>query len=172
METTDPQDELFDVVNDLDEVIDQQPRSIVHAKNRLHRASSVFVLSSRGELLLQLRSATKDQYPSCWTASASGHLDAGEDYETAARRELKEELGLTSPIEFLAKLPAGPETAFEFTGLFRTVTDVSPTPHPTEIAGLEWTTLSDIESRIQSQPESFTPPFRVAFRKYLELNLI
>lgn len=169
VETTDPQNELFDVVDSADRVIDQQPRGIVHARRLLHRASSVFVLNSRGEFLLQLRSATKDQYPSCWTASASGHLDAGEDYETAARRELEEELGLTSPIEFLAKLPAGPETAFEFTGLFRTVTDDPPTPHPTEIAGLEWATLSDIERRIQAQPESFTPPFRVAFRKYLEL---
>ncbi|MBC8288789.1 MAG: NUDIX domain-containing protein, partial [Planctomycetes bacterium] len=116
---------------------------------------------------LQLRSTTKDQYPSCWTASASGHLDAGEDYETAARRELEEELGLTSPIEFLTKLPAGPETAFEFTGLFRTVTDDPPTPHPMEIAGLEWMSLHEIDRRIENEPVIFTPPFRVAIKWYL-----
>lgn len=170
MTTTDPQDELFDVVDSEDNVIDQARRSVVHSGNLLHRASSVFVLNSRGELLLQLRSATKDQYPSRWTASASGHLDAGEDYETAARRELKEELGLSCPVEFLGKLPAGPETAFEFTGVFRAETDEPPTPHRLEIAALEWVGLAEVERRLDDEPESFTPPFRVAFRTFLQGN--
>jgi isopentenyl-diphosphate delta-isomerase type 1 len=161
-------EEIFDVVDANDRVIDQVPRSVVHQKNLLHRASSIFVFNTSGELLLQFRSTTKDQYPSCWTASASGHLDSGEDYETAARRELNEELGLTSPLEFLAKFPAGSETAFEFTALFRTVNDDPPTPHPEEIAGLEWVSLAEIERRIAANPEQFTPPFRVAFAWYLE----
>jgi isopentenyl-diphosphate Delta-isomerase len=161
-------DEIFDVVDSHDNAIGQAPRAVVHAENLLHRASSIFVFNSAGDLLLQFRSTTKDQYPSCWTASASGHLDAGEDYETAARRELDEELGLRSPLEFLTKFPAGAETAYEFTALFRTVTDEPPTPHPEEIAGLEWATLAEIDSRIAARPEQFTPPFRVAFRWYRE----
>jgi 16S rRNA (adenine1518-N6/adenine1519-N6)-dimethyltransferase len=48
-----------------------------------------------GKFLLQRRSASKDLFPNCWDNSAAGHVDAGEDYETAAKRELAEELGLT-----------------------------------------------------------------------------
>ncbi|MFP6762873.1 MAG: NUDIX domain-containing protein [Planctomycetaceae bacterium] len=161
-------EELFDVVNSSDQVTGQAPRPIVHARNLLHRAASIFVFNTSGQLLLQFRSAAKDQYPSCWTASASGHLDAGEDYETAARRELQEELGLTSPLEFLTKFPAGPETAYEFTGLFRTVSDEIPIPDPKEVAGLEWLSLSDIHSRIKASPEKFTPPFRIALCWYID----
>ena len=161
-------EELFDVVNASDQVTGQASRSIVHAQNLLHRAASIFVFNTSGKLLLQLRSDIKDQYPSCWTASASGHLDAGENYETAARRELQEELGLTSPLEFLTKFPAGPETAYEFTGLFQTVSDDIPIPDPKEVAGLEWLGLTDIHRRIKARPEQFTPPFRVALCWYME----
>lgn len=161
-------EEIFDVVNEFDEVIGQAPRSEVHERNLLHRAASIFVFNSAGELLLQLRSATKDQYPSCYTASASGHLDAGEDYETAARRELKEELGLVNPLEYLTSFQASEETAFEFTALFRTTTDEELSPHPEEIAALNWASLSDVAQQISAAPERFTPPFRVAFDWYIK----
>ena len=161
-------EELFDVVNSSDQVTGQASRSMVHAQNLLHRAASVFVFNTSGRLLLQFRSAIKDQYPSCWTASASGHLDAGENYETAARRELQEELGLTSPLEFLTTFPASPETAYEFTGLFQTVSYDVPVPDPKEVAGLEWLSLTAIHERIKARPEHFTPPFRVAFDWYVK----
>src|SRR5260370_28968628 len=126
-------EEIFDVVDENDRVIGRAPRSVVHAEKRLHRAVHVFVFNSRGELLLQKRSATKDEYPLCYTSSASGHLSAGEDYETAAPRELEEELGLSGSLEWLAKFPAGPETSQEHTVLYCTVADVLPGIDPHEI---------------------------------------
>src|SRR5690349_12357388 len=119
-------EEIFDVVDEHDRVVGQAPRSVVHAQKLLHRAVHVFVLNSRSELLLQKRSALKDEYPLCYTSSASGHLSAGESYEAAAPRELKEELGLAGELEWLAKFPAGPQTAQEHTVLYRTTSDVPP----------------------------------------------
>ncbi len=111
-------EELFDVVDEQDRVLRQAPRSQVHAQKWLHRASHIFVFNCRGELLVHRRTATKDECPLMFTSSASGHLAAGEDYETAAVRELEEELGLTSPIRFLAVIPAnGAATSFEHSGL-------------------------------------------------------
>ena len=156
-------EEIFDVVDDADRVIGQAPRSVVHAQNLLHRAVSIFVLKPDGRLLLQLRSDSKDQYPGCYTSSASGHVDSGEDYETAAVRELGEELSLNQPIEYLAKFPAGPETAFEFSALYLLVTDVEPVLDPDEIAGAEFLSVDRIASMIDESPEKFTPPFRVMF---------
>ena len=159
-------EEIFDIVDDQDRVIGQMPRSEVHRRKRLHRAVSIFVFDSRGRLLLQQRSATKDEYPLCYTASASGHVSAGETYEETAPRELEEELGLTTPVERLAKFSAGPDTANEFTVLYRTITDIPPQFDPGEIAGGAFYELSEIEEWLRREPERFSPPFRICFRWY------
>jgi isopentenyl-diphosphate Delta-isomerase len=161
-------EEIFDVVDDADQVVRQAARSVVHAQNLLHRAVSIFVLKPDGRMLLQLRSDSKDQYPGCYTSSASGHVDSGEDYETAAARELSEELSLELPVEYLAKFPAGPDTAFEFSALYQVVTDAEPVLDPGEIAGAEFLSLEEIASMIEASPEKFTPPFRVMFRWFCE----
>ena len=161
-------EEIFDVVNENDEVVGQLPRSQVHAQGLLHRAVSIFVFDSAGRLLLQLRTPTKDEYPNCYTSSASGHLSAGEDYDEAAPRELEEELGLTSPLTRLAKFPGGPETAREFTVLYESVTDEPPRFDPEEIVSGEFLELDEIQRRVEAEPEKFTPPFRTLFRWYIE----
>ena len=86
--------EIFDVVNDRDEVIGSAPRNEVHRLGLMHRATHVLVFNSRGELFLQKRSQKKDRQPGLWDSSASGHVDKGETYDACAARELKEELGL------------------------------------------------------------------------------
>ena len=159
-------EEIFDIVDDQDRVIGQIPRSEVHRQKLLHRAVSIFVFDSRGRLLLQQRSATKDEYPLCYTSSASGHVSAGENYDETAPREMQEELGLTTPVERLAKFPAGPETANEFTVLYRTSTDTPPQFDPIEIAGGAFYELAEIDDWLARSPEQFSPPFQVAYRWY------
>lgn len=159
--------ELFDVCDDRDNVIGQAPRGDVHARGLLHRAVHIFVFNSRGQFLVHLRSAHKDEYPLRITSSCSGHLNAGEGYDTAAVRELREELGLTASLEYLGSFPAGPETANEHTRLYRAVTDDTPVPDPHEIESLEWADPREVARRIAERPEEFTPPFRLLFAWYL-----
>jgi len=162
-------EELFDVVDDQDRVLRQAPRSQVHAEHWLHRASHIFVFNSRGELLIHRRSASKDECPLKYTSSASGHVSAGEDYGIAAVRELQEELGLQSPLEFLAIIPAqGAETSYEHSGLYRTMTDDPPCFDPGEILSGEFLTLTEISNRLALAPQDFTPCFRVLFAWYVE----
>jgi 16S rRNA (adenine1518-N6/adenine1519-N6)-dimethyltransferase len=155
--------ELFDVVDAHDRVIGRATRAEVHARRLLHRAVHIFLFNSAGELLLQRRSAWKDEYPLCWTSSASGHLDAGEDYPAAAVRELREELGIAVDLEFLTKLPAGPETANEHTALFRAVSENRPVFPPEEIESVEFFSLEDVTQMIHDDPAAFSPPFRELF---------
>jgi len=162
-------EEMFDVVDQDDRVLFQSLRSVVHANHWLHRAVHIFVFNSRGELLIHRRSATKDEAPLKYTSSASGHLSAGEDYATAAVRELEEELGLQAQVEFLGIFPAnGPETSYEHSGLYRAVTDDTPTFDPGEILSGEFRTLDEITAMVERDPDDFTYCFRSLLRWYLE----
>lgn len=153
-------DELFDVVDASDAVIGQKTRGEVHANDLLHRAVHIWVFRSDGQLLLQMRSPLKDQYPSTWTSSASGHVDAGETYETAAYRELQEELGLECGLAHATTLPASPLTAFEFTSLWIAQTDNRPKPNAVEVSRVEWWELDDATAAARNASQKFSPPLR------------
>jgi 16S rRNA (adenine1518-N6/adenine1519-N6)-dimethyltransferase len=155
----DSTDELFDVVDAEDRVIRQERRSIVHDQGLTHRAVHVFVFNSRGQLLVQRRSASKDEFPLTYTSSASGHVAAGETYEACAPRELHEEIGLVAPLEWLIKLPASAETAHEHTVLFRAVSDAVPTPNEEEVASLTYFSLDELGALLALDPAAFSPPF-------------
>lgn len=126
--------EPLPVVDQEDRQVGLAPRSQVHAQGLLHRAVHVLLFDLEGRLWLQRRGPAKDTYPGMWTSSASGHVDPGEDYAAAARRELGEELGLTLELTWVGKVPAGPATQGEFSGVFRAVSDQTPRPDPQEIA--------------------------------------
>jgi isopentenyldiphosphate isomerase len=77
MKTTDNQNELFNIVDEKDNVVGQATRGEVHKnKSLIHRSVGVVVFNSRGEIFLQQRSAGKDTDPRKWTISASGHVSA------------------------------------------------------------------------------------------------
>ena len=70
-------------------------RSLVHRDGDWHRAVHIWLLhTARRQLLIQLRAACKDSWPSHWDVGCAGHLSAGEDSLTAAKAELAEELGI------------------------------------------------------------------------------
>ena len=159
--------ELFDVVDEHDRVIGQATRGEVHARGLLHRAVHVFVFDSTGRLLLQKRAATKDEFPLTWTSSASGHVDSGEDYDTAVVRELEEELGLTGELKQEGKFAACADTSNEHVVLYSMVTDAPITADPDEIAECEFAGLPAIGDRIDRDPDTFAPSFRLLFEWFL-----
>lgn len=93
--------ELFDIYDEAGNRVGVAPRKRCHGDPRLlhHTAHVVVFHPETGEMLLQKRAATKDIQPGKWDTAVGGHLALGEDYETGARRELAEELGVTAPVE-------------------------------------------------------------------------
>jgi len=82
-------DEIFDVVDEQDQVIGREFRREIHRRGLRHRAIHIFWLRGDGQLCLQRRSYAKDNCPGLLSTSCAGHVDSGEDYLTAAVRELR-----------------------------------------------------------------------------------
>lgn len=150
-------EEIFDVVNERDEVVGRRPRSEVHRLGLKHRATHVLVFNSRGEVFLQKRSMKKDRQPGVWDSSASGHLDSGEDYDACAVRELREEIGLVlaQPPERLFKLDACDETDYEFVWVYRCQHEGPFTLHPDEIDEGGWFAPTQVTRWMSERPEEF-----------------
>lgn len=137
MQTTDPQDEVFDVVDDNDVVIGTTTRGQAHADPSLVHRSVAILVFRNGKVFLQQRSATKDTYPGYWACSATGHVDSGEDYDQAAVRELREELGITAqgPLTPIVTQVLHYPHETERMRFYRYETNDEITTHPVEIAG-------------------------------------
>jgi isopentenyl-diphosphate delta-isomerase len=165
--TTDFNEEYFDVVDENDEVVEQRTRSEVHRRKLLHRAVHVFMFRSDGALLIHKRSDTKEEFPSVWTSSCSGHVSAGEDYDNTAVRELQEELGVASEVERLQKFSACADTSFEFTVLYQCASDAMVTPDSGEIAAVRWMQVDEISQWMQQSPNDFSPAFCLLFRWFM-----
>jgi len=161
-------EEIFDVVNERDEVIDAKPRREVHRLGLKHRAVHVLVFNSRGETFLQKRSMTKDREPGKWDSATSGHVDSGEDYDACAVRELREEIGLTitatgasPPLQRLFKIAARPETDAEFVWVYRCQAEGPFQLHPDEIERGGWFAPGKITRWIAEKPADFAGAFRL-----------
>ncbi len=86
--------EILDIINIDDQVIGQATREDVYVHKHMHRIVHIIVRDSAGRFLLQIRSATVKYRPLHWSTAAGGHVQTGETYEEAARRELQEEIGI------------------------------------------------------------------------------
>jgi isopentenyldiphosphate isomerase len=150
-------EEIFDVVNELDEVVDHKPRSEVHRLGLMHRAVHVLVFNARGEVFLQKRSMSKDRQPGLWDSSASGHLDTGEAYDACAIRELREEIGLSlsAPPQRLFKLAASPETDQEHVWIYRCAAEGPFSLHPEEIETGDWFAPEAVTRWMKERPQDF-----------------
>jgi len=154
-------EDIFDVVNERDEVIDRKPRSEVHRLGLLHRAVHVLVFNGRGQIFLQKRSMKKDRQPGVWDSSSSGHVDSGEDYDTTAIREVWEEIGLRleKTLARLFKIDACEETDQEFVWVYRCESEGPFELNREEIDEGGWFSPAEVSRWIAEKPEEFASAF-------------
>ncbi len=162
-------EEIFDVVNERDEVIDRQPRGEVHRLGLKHRATHVLVYNARGDVFLQKRSMQKDRQPGLWDSSASGHLNSGEDYDACAVRELREEIGLAvaQPLERLFKIAACAETDQEFVWVYRCQSDGPFALNAEEIERGGWFAPAEVTRWMAERPLDFAGALLLIWKKWM-----
>jgi 16S rRNA (adenine1518-N6/adenine1519-N6)-dimethyltransferase len=148
--------ERFPVVDENDRQIGTASRLEVHENNFVIALSTSSFSIIAGEILLQKRSPWKDRHPLLWDSSAAGHVEANEDYDEAAMRELMEELGVSARLERLGKLAASEKTVRIHYGLSR---QSRWTIHLSvrEISAVEFFPTEIVERWLQNKPEDFAP---------------
>ena len=88
------------LVDSNDHTIGYMEKQEAHLKGRLHRAFSVFIFNNKKELLLQKRAISKYHSGGLWTNTCCSHPRKNEIVINAAKRRLKEEMGMVCDLEF------------------------------------------------------------------------
>jgi isopentenyl-diphosphate Delta-isomerase len=154
------------LVDAADRVVGRLSKTRCHeGKGVLHRAFSLMIFNTAGDLLIQQRSASKRLWPLYWSNSCCSHPRSGEDMETATRRRLQEELGVACPLQFLYKFQY--QAQFDATGSEHELCSVfigscaEPIAvDPNEISAWRWIDPYEIESQLTSPTGvKFTPWF-------------
>ncbi len=163
-----PEHEIFDVVDENDEVVGTATRQAVHAEQLKHRSVHILVENSAGEVFLQKRSQWKDVCPGKWDSSAAGHLDAGETYRQAAAREVVEELGVEVPLERVGRLAASEQTGWEFVEVYSGIHEGPFRLPPAEIEAGEFFCRELLGEWLRMRPQDFAPGFIASYAVWLE----
>ncbi len=153
-------EELFEIVDENDNVVGLAKRRECHGNPKLvHRTAHVVVLRPDGAMLLQRRSMAKDVQPGKWDTAVGGHLAPGEDYESGARREMREELGIPgdAKLEFLFKSQIRNAIESENVGVYSTVSEGPFKFNPAEIDQIRFWTKEELIAEIAAGAPSFTP---------------
>jgi len=158
------------LVNEKDEPIGTMEKMEAHRKPNLHRAFSVFIFNSRGEMLLQQRGINKYHSAGLWTNACCSHPRPGEDTGSGARRRLFEELGIATPLvkifDFIYESSfENGLTEFEFDHVFSGNYDGAIIPDSEEVADYCFMSPEEISSSLVADPARYSAWFQIAFPK-------
>jgi isopentenyl-diphosphate delta-isomerase len=144
-----------------------------HRQGLLHRAFSIFIFNSKGEMLLQQRARSKYHSGGLWTNACCSHPSPGEKTMDAAQRRLKEELGFETHLEkifdfvYKAKFDNG-LTEHEFDHVFAGEYEGKLNANPDEVDDYCYKGMAEIKNSLQSHPQKYTTWFHIALPKIEE----
>ncbi|MCF2874430.1 MULTISPECIES: isopentenyl-diphosphate Delta-isomerase [unclassified Tenacibaculum] len=161
------------LVDEQDNPIGLMEKIEAHEKALLHRAFSVFVFNSKGELMLQQRAAEKYHSPLLWTNTCCSHQRDGETSLEAGKRRLQEEMGFVCELEevfwFIYKAPFDNGlTEHELDHVMVGKFEGEPEINKEEVEAYKWMPLEDVKNDIEKQPEIYTEWFKIIFKESYE----
>jgi isopentenyl-diphosphate Delta-isomerase len=167
-----PREERVVLVDADDVPVGVQEKLRAHEDGSLHRAVSVFLFDPSGALLLQRRALAKYHSGGLWSNAACGHPRPDESTLGAARRRLREEMGLDCALRpafrftYRAELGGG-LSEHEVDHVFVGRCDAEPEPDPAEVEAWKWMTIEDVRADLQRRPERYTAWFGLVLDEIL-----
>lgn len=164
-------EEFVVLVNPEDEVLGLMEKQQAHVNGLLHRAFSIFLFNSKGEMLLQKRAAEKYHSPNQWTNAVCSHPRNGETYLDGAKRRLKEELGITADLSekfnFIYKADVGEglwehELDHVFVGTYEGDFNLNKD----EVDDVRYVSMEELDQELAENPEHFTEWFKIILEEY------
>lgn len=165
-------EEFVVLVDHNDNELGLMEKQQAHVAGLLHRAFSVFIFNSKGELMLQQRAASKYHSPTLWTNTCCSHPRQNESYKQAANRRLVEEMGFDCELSFKfsfiykASLDNG-LTEHELDHVFIGTFDGEPNLNQAEVMAYRWVEMDDLKKDIYKNAQNYTAWFKIIFDKYL-----
>jgi isopentenyl-diphosphate delta-isomerase len=158
------------LVNEHDEITGSMEKLEAHKKALLHRAFSIFVFNSQGEMLMQQRATNKYHSGGLWTNACCSHPQPGEETADAARKRLKEEMGFEIPVskifDFVYKTAFDNGlTEYEFDHVFVGEYEGGVNYDKEEVMDAGYMSMREIKHSLKSHPEKYTAWFHLAFPK-------
>jgi isopentenyl-diphosphate delta-isomerase len=140
-----------------------------HEKGLLHRAFSILIFNSNGEMLLQQRALSKYHSPGLWTNACCSHPRNGETVLQAANRRLSEEMGMQTDLTVLTHFIYKAEfdnglTEHELDYVLKGISDNSPVINPEEVNDFRWISIDELNNWVKSNPTDFTVWFLELFK--------
>lgn len=156
------------LVDENDNPVGAAEKMEAHRKGMLHRAFSVFIFNSKGEMLLQQRALNKYHSGGLWTNACCSHPKPGEETLAAAQRRLKEEMGFEVPVEKIFDLRYKTEfdnglTENEFDHVFTGEYDDQVEFNKNEVMDFCYKDMQELRNSLQTHPEKYTAWFHLAF---------
>ncbi|WP_439559458.1 isopentenyl-diphosphate Delta-isomerase [Dyadobacter sp.] len=161
------------LVNEEDVEIGLMPKLEAHQKGMLHRAFSVFIFNTKGEMLLQRRAFGKYHSEGLWSNTCCSHPFPEESANRAASRRLREEMGISADLNFLytfqyrVQLENG-LTENELDHVFWGISDEKPLINTDEVSEYKYMTMNDIKADLSKNPEDYTEWFKICFAAVAE----
>ena len=137
--------------------IGEEEKLKAHKEGKLHRAFSIFIFNSKGELLIQQRAKTKYHSGGLWSNTVCSHPKPNETYLRATHRRLKEEMGFDCKLKKLFCFIYRKEfknglIENEYDCIFIGKFEGTPKPNPKEVMDYKWISLKDLKQKIKKIP--------------------
>ena len=149
--------EFWDIVNENDDVIGKISENDKDYNPKQLRFINIIISTSENKIIVPKRSGNRRIFPNCYDFSVGGHVNSGEDYETAAYRELKEELNIEDveleEIGYFNPYKSNMNTFFKLYGLKydKEIIDYDKDG----ITDIYYFTIEEIEKLLKKEPNHF-----------------
>lgn len=161
------------LVDENDNSVGTAEKMDAHKNPKLHRAFSIFIVNSKGELLIQKRAENKYHCPGLWSNTCCSHPRPGESLEKAAHRRLQEEMGFDTKMVkvfsfiYKAEFDNG-LTEEEYDHIFFGKFDGEPNINSKEVADYKWISEDMLKKDIKKNPSMYTKWFKIAIEKLFD----